>query len=351
MLCEVDMAVATMNGILRSPRFDGFFVIGVPLIAIASGILVASNPELFVPVVMIDLWLLGYHHVISTYTRLAFDAQSFREHRALVVYLLPAVAAGVVLLALLFGPWIVATTYLYWQWWHYTRQSEGISKAYAAKSRDRDFGHPFVRRATFYAVPLLSILTISQRSPDEFLFFPVRTLPIPATVVQAVGAVTVVLLILWTIDQYRAYRRGKLARPYVAYVFSHFLVYYVAYIYLKEINYGWLTINIWHNLQYILFVWLYNNRRFGQSDERGLLARLSQNRRFPLYFASCFAISTLIYAFIDTFVTGTVGAWLALSATTAALIIYQTINFHHYIVDSLIWKLRKPKLQKTLGIG
>jgi len=34
-----------------------------------------------------------------------------------------------------------------------------------------------------------------------------------------------------------------------------------------------------------------------------------------------------------------------------ALIVYQTINFHHYIVDSMIWKLRRKPLQETLGVA
>jgi len=33
------------------------------------------------------------------------------------------------------------------------------------------------------------------------------------------------------------------------------------------------------------------------------------------------------------------------------LVIYQTINFHHYIVDSIIWKLRKRPIQATLGLS
>jgi hypothetical protein len=33
------------------------------------------------------------------------------------------------------------------------------------------------------------------------------------------------------------------------------------------------------------------------------------------------------------------------------LVFYQTLNFHHYIVDGRIWKMRKPALQKTLGLN
>jgi hypothetical protein len=34
-----------------------------------------------------------------------------------------------------------------------------------------------------------------------------------------------------------------------------------------------------------------------------------------------------------------------------AIFIYQTLNFHHYIVDSLIWKVRKPRMQKTMELS
>jgi hypothetical protein len=33
-----------------------------------------------------------------------------------------------------------------------------------------------------------------------------------------------------------------------------------------------------------------------------------------------------------------------------AIIIYQTINFHHYIVDSIIWKARKKPMREALGL-
>jgi hypothetical protein len=340
-------------GLLRNPQFDGFFVIGIPLIAIASGFLVTYDNDLFLPILAADLWILGYHHVISTYTRLAFDKQSFIEHRALILYLLPAVAIAVIALATLGGAWIVSTVYLYWQWWHYTRQSEGISKAYARKSSDKELGNPLILRAAFYAVPVTGILALSARSPAQFLYIPLRTLSVADIVVSAAMLVTVALLVMWLIEQVKAYRRGKLAVPYVVYVVSHFAIYYFAYIHFKEINYGWLTVNIWHNAQYILFVWLFNNRRFDgkTSDTQKFLSTISQTGKFWLYIATCLTISTLVYFLITSVLSDAISSAFALTATMTSLIIYQTINFHHYIVDSLIWKLRKPKIQKTLGLN
>ena len=34
-----------------------------------------------------------------------------------------------------------------------------------------------------------------------------------------------------------------------------------------------------------------------------------------------------------------------------AILFYQTINFHHYIVDSRIWKVRKKPMQETMSIS
>jgi len=345
-------ATITM-GLLRSPEFDLIFIVGIPLIAITTGLVVSYDNRLFLPVLAADLWLLGYHHVIATYTRLAFDKQSFSEHKALVLYLLPAVAVIVALLAAVGGAWVITTTYLYWQWWHYTRQSEGISKAYAAKSRDKQFGNPVIARATFYAVPLMGILAVSHRSPGEFLFLPLRTLPVSDPIMTAVMTVTAVLLVAWLVEQVKAYRAGKLAVPHVTYVLSHCAVYFFAYVYIKNVDYGWLTINIWHNAQYILFVWLYNNRRFhGKSnDAQRFLSTICQNGRFLLYIATCLTISTFIYFLIVTYLSEAISSMFTVTATVTGLIIYQTINFHHYIVDSLIWKLRKPKIRQNLGLS
>ena len=58
---------------LRDSRFDLSFIVGILGVSVATGLFVTRYPEWFVPVLIFDLWFLGYHHVISTYTRLCFD--------------------------------------------------------------------------------------------------------------------------------------------------------------------------------------------------------------------------------------------------------------------------------------
>jgi hypothetical protein len=33
------------------------------------------------------------------------------------------------------------------------------------------------------------------------------------------------------------------------------------------------------------------------------------------------------------------------------MVIYQTINYHHYIVDAVIWKVRRKPMRETLGLA
>ena len=67
------------EGMLRGTGFDLTFIVGLALMSLACATAVTAEPSLFVPLLLLDLWLLGYHHVIATFTRLAFDRESFAE--------------------------------------------------------------------------------------------------------------------------------------------------------------------------------------------------------------------------------------------------------------------------------
>jgi len=57
------------------------------------------------------------------------------------------------------------------------------------------------------------------------------------------------------------------------------------------------------------------------------------------YLGVCLGISTVVYAGIN-YSAAAAGLGMA-----TLMVVYQTINFHHYIVDSLIW--RRPRTAKT----
>ncbi len=335
-------------GWLRGPGFDASFIAGTTAIALVSGVLVVMHPRLFAPILLLDLWLLGYHHVIATYTRLCFDQHSFRQHRFLILWLPFLVLGGTLALAMGFGLWVLGSVYLYWQWLHYTRQSWGINQVYRRKSGGLVTEGEYLTKLAFYLLPLWGILHRSWQAPDTFLGLELRVLPVPGLLVDVVAVAAIAALTLWVFFRARAFLRGYGPVAHTFYMASHVTVYAFSYLVIEDVTYGWLVINIWHNAQYVLFVWLYNTNRFrnGIDAKAPFLSTISQSGNWWRYFAICLAITTLLYGAISA-----LGAQFVSLGLPSLIIIYQAINFHHYIVDSLIWKARKAPMQKTLGLS
>jgi len=346
-MTDQTVVAAPGAGWLRNRTFDTIFVRGVLLIGLLSGVVVILRPELFMYVLAADLWLLGYHHVISTYTRLAFDKQDVKQHR-FHLFVLPFIVFGATFgLAWAAGIWVVATVYLYWQWFHYTRQSWGISQVYRAKSGGLVDESPLYSKLCFYLLPIWGILYRSWQAPDEFLFVELRVIPVPELLVDVTGFAAMLSLAVWTMHRVRAWRAGRLPVAHTWYMVSHFAVFFVGYRLIEDITIGWLVINVWHNAQYILFVWLFNTNRYknGIDPAARFLSKLSQPQNILRYMAWCLAISTTVYLAAYVLTENQLFAGLPLMT-----LVYQTINFHHYIVDSRIWKVRKKPMQKTMEL-
>ncbi len=340
-------------GWLRGATFDLSYIFGLTALALGTGAIVVAQPAIFPLIIFLDLWLFGYHHVISTFTRLAFDRNSFREHRFLVIGLPPLVLLGVTLAFILIGTWVLPTVYLYWQWFHYTRQSYGIARIYKRKASPAAIADDRLTLAMLYLIPAWGILYRSYQGPEKFLWMPVKTLPVPFLVVASVGLASVVVIAWWSVRQLRALIMGQLLWAHTLYVLSHAIIFVSGYILIPDINHGWLVVNIWHNTQYILLVWMFNNNRFKNGiDERcRFLSSISQRERVTLYFVVCLSISTATYLALYLILTKASAAFSVAAAAPLVLIAYQAINFHHYIVDALIWKVRKKSLKQNLGIA
>ena len=197
-------------------------------------------------------------------------------------------------------------------------------------------------RIIFYLVPLWGILHRSHQDPGTFLGLELRVLPVPEAAVDVIGLLAAAGVAWWVVERITLWRRGQLSAAHTFYMATHFLIFFVGYVTIEDVNHGWLVLNVWHNAQYIAFVWMFNNNRFRQciDAKARFLSTISQNRAVLAYFLVCFGLSSAIYLAIAN-------VFLALPIV---IIIYQAINFHHYIVDGLIWKMRKKPLQRTLGI-
>lgn len=335
-------------GWLLGFNFDATLIIGVAVLALTAGIIATFKPSLFETLLLLDLWFLGYHHVVATFTRLAFDVESFQKNKFLVIWLPLICVIVIVPVVLATGPWILATTYLYWQWYHYMRQGYGIARIYQRKADPKNRSEDYV----LYALPIAGILYRSCQKSPTFLGMELKYFPVPEVLAQAAIVLAVVSVVYWIFIQIQKYQRGELTLAYPLFVTTHLMVFATAYIIIPNIDHGWLVINVWHNAQYILFVWMFNNKRFkdGVDPNHRFLSTLSQRQNQLAYYLTCIGISTVLYTSTQQ-IFSHYQEYVKITTFPLVLIFYQTINFHHYIVDGIIWKIRQKPIQQTLGIS
>jgi hypothetical protein len=333
------IAVDRPRTFIKSEAFDRALLV-LPLVTgVAAASVALIDIRLFPLLLLADLWLLGYHHVVATYTRIAFTADALRQNRFMAVDLLLLVTAVTLALAFTAGAWVVATSFLYLQWFHYMRQGYGIGRMYyrATPEGRETAARDLTADLVIYLVPIYGIAARSAAMGDTFLDLPVKTVVLPEAVVMALGVAAALATGIWVVRSAASFARGTLNVQYAGFVLSHIAIFLTAYILIDDANVGWLAINVWHNFQYVLVVWMANNKRFaGKTAPRpSFVSRISQPHRVAAYFTTCLVISTVVYVVLGQFVAA-FGGGLALT-----LGIYMGINFHHYIVDAFIWKRRR----------
>lgn len=331
---------------LRNPVFDRWLIAGVPVVALTSLAITLLWPSTLYLVLTIDLWLLGYHHVIATYTRIGFDRESLSKHWKLLVLLPVAVAAAVYLVGIAGGPGVLTTIYFYWLWFHYVRQAEGVSKAYAARSGSRQIADIALHRASFYAMPTAALLQVASFSNGNLLGIEIQMLTIPSQAMILIWFVVATLAIASLYQLHAMVKRKQLSTRYLMFVYSHYGMFIATYGLVNDLTTAWLGLNVWHNLQYLTFVWLSHQRRFhGKIDPKALvLSTIAKPGNLVIYVSACLAITFVFYMGALNFLTP-IGATLGTTSVLTAVMLYQTINFHHYVVDAVIW--RRPKAGPT----
>ncbi|MDP2308894.1 MAG: hypothetical protein Q8P18_22925 [Pseudomonadota bacterium] len=315
------------GGWLRGRDFDLGMIGGVLLLALGLGWLANTGASWFALVLWADFWFIAYPHVASMWTRVVFDRASARRHWFLWAGLPPLVLLGTASLAHLGGALVLNTLYYHWQSYHYTRQSYGIARVYqrTGGATERDW----LTDAVVFAFPIWGWLHRCAQGSTNFFGGPLSLPAVPAAVANSVGALAVLLLGVWV-------ARTRWDRPAHAwFVLSHVLLTFVSYIAVTEITRGWIFVNIWHNAQYLLFVWARNTRRFeGRADTHPLsVAWLCQPRNWVAYSAVCLALSTVGFGLLRVSAEG-----MAVWGIGAGLVLHQALNFHHYIVDAVIWR-------------
>lgn len=335
------MTVLSAPPRLDHPVFAGVFVLVTPALALLVGLCAVFWPAAWPWLLAIDLWLLSFPHVASTFTRTAFRRDDARDHRG-ILFALPfaalALSAGVVLGG---GLRALNTVYFFAQTYHYTRQSRGIHRA-LRRAAGRPAQDP-LSDAVMYLVALWTLVHRCAQGPVTF-FGVALWVPTLSRGVELVAlSAAMVAMTLWVVRVVRASMHEESGRDvfHQLHVLGHVALFVVSYVAITDATRGWLAINLWHNAQYLMFVRAWNYRRFApQATSDGLLATISRPAGSLAFFAVCAALGAVGYGAIER-LSG-LGA-LSLGVLPLYLIMVHAVNFHHYTADAILWRAPRPR--------
>lgn len=337
-------AVSMTAGWVRSRRFDLAFQVLPCLLALAFVLVTQQASLSLVMAILLFQWVAGGPHIIATFTRTCLDAQSRRQYWFLV-FVLPVICAALALgLAFGVGMWAIGSAYFYWQSWHFLRQSYGVERIYARAAEPLAPRGDWPTLAVIYALPIAGVLRRSHQAVSSYLGQEIRWMPVNENLMQAATLALLAILGWWVFARVREWRAGTLRPAHTLYMFTHVVMFTGGYMLLENPDMGWLLISIWHSLQYLMIVWLFNARRTASpvAPQRGLWRRISLPRNWFLY-----ALFVLVVAAIVGRVFPAIQAGADMLAMPQpwliAFALGMAVNFHHYTVDAFIWRSRRAK--------
>ncbi|AFM11960.1 hypothetical protein [Turneriella parva] len=333
---------------LKDSRFDLSFIFGIALLAGAMAGVTVVWPLLFLTMLAAHSWLFGYEHLWATYSNLLIHRDDRRRHRRLIFFVPPFVLLGLWVVAHYFGLTGIYFVYFIGQFHHTVRQSWGLAQRYRRAAGGLPWDNVRLSELTLWSVPVWGLLHRCSQRPTEFLFQDFWLPPVPVAAVNTAAALSLTLSFMWIYTRIKAFRRGELALGHTLYMLTHFAIFFCGYVLIDEICSGWLLVNVWHNVQYIVYVWLFNQRRFAQGVDNHArwLSWLSQPgmSRVLLYAVVTIGLALPFY-YLLPLLGVTLDALLKNNAVPIAVVLSLTLTFHHYIVDAIIWRRSKAVSQ------
>lgn len=320
------------NAGMATVRQEQWFVIGNLVAALGAGALASWSSPMLLAILYIDIWLLANPHLIATYTRIAAISARARIYWGLVLVAPIAIAVGLTIVALAYEATGLFALYFVLQAFHVSRQSYGIARRY-----ERQSGATPQRLAylLIHLFPAWGYLHRSAQAPDSFLGYPIWLPPVPHALVYTTGTVAFGAALGWLLRSRYLERLDSAHRPFQSFILSHLMVSLIGYVWISDITVGWLVVNVWHNIQYLIFVY---RQRHAQSKESapGSGKLLCKALKTPAsFFLTCSLCGAIVYAIAHTI--GESLLWLGLPTL---LIAHFTLNFHHYLADGVVWKSR-----------
>ncbi len=344
------------------PVFDLLFVAGgLPIILMAANVFFSgwSLPQpspldgmqmsgLLLGVVLVGQHLFANSHNIATYLRIwgsDEDRDRFSFYRTwLVAFFVPLFLWG------LYSPEATgAFVYLFLMavFWHYAAQSYGVALIYCYKRNY--FLRPFEKRimklwmTSLSAFAILRIASFREFSPSEWYGVPMPFWgPLPPFLFHiATGVLSLSMMAFSLIIAVKYYREKKLfPLP------SMMVLLAVVALGLSESGTNamlWFYIPpFFHGTQYLAICLAYALKERGEAETISVGTLLSSPLALRL-FATTVLVGALLYVVIPR-----AFEHFGFNYAMVAGLILAIVNFHHFLTDAAIWRLRDPRCREIL---
>jgi hypothetical protein len=333
------------NGWIVSPAVDLLLFVGVTLTTLGPWI---ASDWFHVPgwYVLIGVALFNGGHLISTWTRV-YLPRSERFRRPIHYWLIPGLLASFAIASnaiQALGPAVVRTVIFYWASWHFVAQSWGIHKIYQRKHGAVGTTAATLEKVLIFLPALWCVMHRLYTGPWElfgsYIFHPT----LRAWMVNGVGALTVGFAVVYLARSAR--QPVPLIRP--LYLGFNALGFVMPYLVIKDGTSAFAAAALWHAIQYVAIVWLYNRRRWadGIDADARLISWASQPGHELAYLGVLALCAAGVYfsAFLVAHFSKTNFQLFAMTLWTA-------LTLGHYWVDGVIWKFKKYDLKPLTATG
>jgi Flp pilus assembly protein TadD len=330
------------------PLHDLTFVLLTPL-AILLAFIVAGKMG-WVDGLVVFALVSAMGHYLPGILRAYGDRALFHRYRARLIAA-PLFLFGSTLLLAWFNYNFVFLLVGIWGAWHWTMQVYGFARIYDARSGPKGTTPPLLERAVcilWFGMCVFVLNDVLQvyiadfyRSGGEVL-----TAESVRWFTQVWLWATAAITVAYAIHSVMVLRAGGRPNP------LKFIFIAITFVYLKytasQIDkpvVGYAMFEMWHDIQYLSIVWVFNLARARKNPEAGGFIRFLFRPRAVmalLYIALCLGFGTLTHAW-HLFEDAT---WIRL----AAAVVPGTAMLHYYL-DGFIWRIREPETRAALGVG
>jgi Tfp pilus assembly protein PilF len=327
---------------------DLFFFVGtpvvlIPIFAAAQARWSAQDIFLFVGA----FGAMGHHlpGMIRAYgDRALFDRFKMR------FVVTPLVLLAVCIWSSLYNIQAIQLVALVWGIWHGMMQTYGFCRIYDAKASASAAARARADLALCFGWFLAAVLLSPMRSRTLLdLYYESGGIVIPAAVVTVIRTAVLIALGLVTMAffsrQWRDWRSGRGMSPVkMALLVSSIAFWWYCNNGVQNILVGVALFEVFHDVQYLAIVWIYNRRRVEKDETIGGFMRFVFRRSGSLI--GVYVGLVLAYGSIALTTSGVSAEWIRhglIGVVTASALL-------HFYYDGFIWKVRETQTRSMLGI-